>query len=212
MITKMNVNTVVAVLMAVVSVFSAVTAGFATEMQSASGDANTAGYLATLKRQEFSVLSHMTAYERGRAFLEYRLLQLESDLLLDDLNVDDPTSPDHQEWAVASALASNASRYFSPRYREKDGTYRVEGEQQSIFSEYALSNDIDPRDEFFESDTLLTRLLYMGAAIITFACSFVILTLVNLFAFERKPQIIGIAVLIMLSGVCVAIYGTTVSL
>lgn len=95
MITKMNVNTVVAVLIAVVSVFSAVTAGFAAEMQSASGDANTAGYLASLKRQEFSVLSHMTAYERGRAFLEYRLLQLESDLLLDDIDVDDPTSPDH---------------------------------------------------------------------------------------------------------------------
>lgn len=196
-----NFKSLVAVLVAVVTVLGATTACLASVATSTAGDLDFSGLDASIRAQKEDIINTIYAYEHYRAFTTYKRYE-ELGYLLYDPNADEQTALRNralqdEAWGVAAGLTN----FFIARYINSDGQYDLERELQEEWARDAQLHDLDAEPHFLESDVERNRSSFLTANMITFAVSFWFLTVAQITETKLKYLWIGIGIFIALVGI-----------
>jgi len=176
--TQDRFKTVVAVMLAVVTVTGAVVAWRAAVAADEAGNADFAGLAATLNAEETSALNTITAYEHYRAFTDYtRYNELGNAISidLDSAGADGAQSLERQmreAWDLATEIQGS---FFENRYLDRDGTYDIPRELDELWADAAQQKDVNPEPHFARSDAMRAKstsligiLIALGASLVCF--------------------------------------------
>lgn len=192
----------VAVLVAIVTVLGALTAGLAAKASSDAGDGDFAGMGAAISAQKADLINEVTAYEHYRAYTTY-IRYLELGNLLYDPNMDEKTqqllyNQQQEVWGVADGIMST---FFQARYIDPDGTYDLNRELQEARAEDEQSNDLNYVPYFDKADSLRARSSFLIGNMIVFAFSFWFLTLAQVMENRFKYFMALFGILLGLAGI-----------
>ncbi len=202
-------KSMMAVIVALVTVLGAMAACMATVAASNAGDSDFAGLEASIRAQKAESINLIYAYQHYRAFTEYsRYLELGN--LLYDPNVDEKTSiangvVQREVWGVASGISSI---FFEPRYISQDGTYDIQRELDEALAEDSQSADLNPSPYFEESDHERNRSSSLTGDMIIFAFSFWFLTVAQVTDKSIKYLWAALGILLGLSGLLGILIGS----
>jgi hypothetical protein len=192
----------VAVLVAIVTVLGALTAGLAAKASSDAGDGDFAGMGAAISAQKADLINEVNAYEHYRAYTTY-VRNLELGYLLNDPKADEKTqqalyNQQQEVWGVADGIMST---FFQARYLNPDGTYDLERELQEARAEDEQSNDLNFAPYFEKADGSRARSSFLIGNLIVFAVSFWFLTLAQVIENRFKYFMAVFGVLLGLAGI-----------
>jgi hypothetical protein len=192
----------VSVLVAIVTVLGALTAGLAAQASSDAGDEDFAGMGAAIHGQKADIINEVNAYEHYRAYTSY-VRYLDLGFLLDDPNADEKTkqllyNQQQEVWGVADGIMST---FFQAHYLNPDGTYDLERELQEARAEDEQSNDLNFAPYFDNADSLRTRSSFLIGNLIVFAVSFWFLTLAQVMERRSKYFMALFGILLGLAGI-----------
>lgn len=192
----------VAVLVAIVTILGALTAGLAAQASSDAGDEDVGGMSAAISAQKADIINEVYAYEHYRAYTAYvRYLELGN--LLNDPNADKTTqqllyNQQQEVWGVADGILST---FFQGRYMNPDGTYDLNRELQEARAEDEQSNDLNYAPYFDKADGLRARSSFLIGNMIVFAVSFWFLTLAQVMENRFKYFMAIFGILLALAGI-----------
>lgn len=195
-------KSLVAVLIAVVTVLGATAACYTSVAVSNAGDADFAGLDASIRAEKADIINHVTAYEHYRAYTDYvKYNELGYLLFEENGNYGEP-------WGLADGISFS---FFNTRYLNPDGSYDLERELQEAFAQDAQTEDLNPQPYFDESDALRNRSTFLSANMIIFAVSFWFLTLAQAAEKKIKYAWLGLGILFGLGGIIGLIAGSFIS-
>lgn len=161
-------KTLVAILIAVVSIVGAVLAWRAAAAGSSASDADVRGTVSIIQRNQALVASEADMYRNLSAYLQVRIHDALSLNLVADSErraADDPKGS--QYWSDAWTEIFVAEAYLEqvdirPEYIRADGSYDGQAAQDIDMAERSLSTDFDPQGQHFgRADRLRTRVLWL---------------------------------------------------
>lgn len=157
------------IMIAVVTILSALTAWRANATSIAVGDAEFEGLSASIRAQEARVNNAILAYEHYRAFTTYYRYNALGDLLAES-----PESGTERErtelWGAAHGLQYS---FFDSLYLSPDGsTYDVQRQIDELWAEANLTGDLNHQQYFDEADAFRTKGDYLTLTLVVFAVSF----------------------------------------
>jgi ABC-type glycerol-3-phosphate transport system substrate-binding protein len=180
-------KSLIAILIAVITVLGASAACFSSVAVSNANDADFAGLDASLRAEKADIINHVTAMEHYRAYTEYVRYNKLGFLLFEE------GGNSSEAWGLADGLSFS---FFNTRYLNPDGTYDLERELQEAFAQDAQLEDLNALPYFTESDALRNRSSFLSANMIVFAVSFWFLTLAQ--AAEKKIKYVWLALGVLL--------------
>ncbi len=155
-----HLSTLVALLIAVVSVSGAVVTWRASISADGAGDADVAGIRATINQTETDALAAVNGYSDYASFMDYykyrqTAQQLEAELaeLPDDVTEEELAAL-NKELANTYDLTTAASSAFPNQYLNRDGTYAFNRQTGEFRADAARQRDINPQPSFDEADGL----------------------------------------------------------
>jgi tetratricopeptide (TPR) repeat protein len=189
-------KTFVALMIAVVTIIAAVVAWRSALTGTLAGNAEDAGLLASLNRQEALTVNSMLANEHRGAYLQYMKYQLMASLATVDGRLDDGT-PEEILARIRPIqenfdLATTSKRFFPNQYIKKGEPqadtggevttetllaeaaaedYDVDREVAQALAETARGRDIEPDPKFAEADALRDKSVALIATLILLAIS-----------------------------------------
>lgn len=171
-------KSLIAVLIAVVTVLGATAACLASVAVSNAADADFAGLDASIRAQKAEIINYVNVYEHYRAFTSYTRYNDLGELMYDP-NADQATNirngaTQREVWGLAGGISSV---FFSPRYINPDGQYDIQRELQEKFAQSSQDEDLDSEPYFIESDRQRKISSSHSANMILFAFSFWFFTL-----------------------------------
>lgn len=190
------------VMIAVVSILSALTAWRANATSIAVGDAEFDGISVSIQAQEARINNAILAYQHYRAFTTYFRYNAIGDQLFENPEIDDLRERT-ELWGLAHGLQYS---FFNSRYLNQDHTqYDVQREIDELWAEANLTGDLNYQQHFDLAEAYQQKGDYLTLTLIVFAFSFFF------FAAGQALQnslrylfaIAGLAA--MLGGVCVVL-------
>jgi hypothetical protein len=160
------------IMIAVVSILSAVTAWRATVAESAASDADFNGISAAIRAQEAGIVNAVRAYEHKRAYTHYFRYNELGNLMWETA---DPALEREQSelWGVALGLQYS---FFPVRYVNRDGGYDLERELDELWADSLLQDDINPQPHFEMADNFRDQSFAIASTLALFAISFFLFT------------------------------------
>lgn len=183
-------STIIALLIAAVSVAGAIVAWRASVSADGAGDADTAGLRATINLSETRALAAVNVYDDYASFVEYyvnRGISQRLEQALFDLPTDSPAETletlqtdlaDNMDLTSASQLA------FPNQFLNRDGTYAFERQRGEILANAARQRDLNPQPSYDEADTLRQQTNNLLIALTVLAIGLVFYTFIE--AFENR--------------------------
>lgn len=205
-----RLETVVAILIAVVTVIGAVVTWRASVAADGAGDADFAGLQASLNAEETRALNYVDAYEHYGAYVNYsRNLNL-GNAIADDLNNAPPASEEQAFWldrqrAEAYDIAKANQDLFPNRFLNRDGTYSVARELGEGWADAKKEKDLNPDPHYSEADALREKTNLLLATISLLAVGLVFFTLIETVADRLQIPMLVIAILFSVAGTVAAI-------
>lgn len=200
-----RLQTVVAVLIAVVTLLGATVAWRAALAADEAGDADFAGLTAVLNAEQTRTLNNTTLYEHYRAFTAYLYHNELGNLIAADLDSAPAAEADRlnrqktEAWDIATANQT----FFPNRYLNRDGSYNVERELGETWAQAAQQQDVNPEPHFVASDRLRSRANWLIGVLIILAVALVLYTLAEglnpAFKFIRFSLALGGTFFLLLS-------------
>lgn len=196
-------KSLVAVLIAFVTILGATVACLATVALSRAGDKDFAGMSAAINAQKAQIINHVNAYEHYRAYTAYaRYMELGAIMQgeASQANAEKAAQLSDQQqeaWGLASSLSQS---FFSPRYMNKDG-YNIQRELGELWADASERDDLEFKSHFEQADSFRTRSSFLFADMIVFAVSFWFFTLAQVIENRWKYLFIGVGVFIALGGI-----------
>jgi hypothetical protein len=192
----------IAVLIAIVTVLGASTAGLAAKTSSDAGDGDFAGMEAAISAQNADLINEINAYEHYRAYTSY-VRYFELGFLLYDPNADEATQAQlfkqqQEVWGVADGIKST---FFESRYINPDGNYDIERELQEAHADDEQNADLDYQPHFNAADRMRDRSSFLTADIIVFAISFWFLMLAQVIENRFKYVMAALGIMCGLAGI-----------
>ena len=198
-------KSIVAVLIAFVTILGAAAACLATVALSSAGDADFEGLTAAINAQREGVVNQINAYEHLRAYTAYtRYLELGYILWEEASQADSETAVqlDKQRKEFLGLASEMRSNFFQSRYMDaQQGLYNLQRELNEAWAEDILNYDLEPRPHFDRADALRTRSALLAGDMIIFAVSFWCLTLANVIENRWKYLMMALGILIGLGGI-----------
>jgi hypothetical protein len=197
-------KTLVATLIAIVTVLGATVACLATVASSGAADADFKGVSAAIKGQKEGVMNHILAYEHLRAYTSYLRYNEMGNLLYDEAVASETENEElthrrMEAWGIADSIKIS---FFPPRYVDVlTGQYDIQRELSELWVAATRSSDLDSSSHFAESDTLRSKSLLLTANMIVFAVAFWFLTLAQIIENRAKYIMLAIGILVMLAGI-----------
>jgi hypothetical protein len=189
-------------LIAIVTVLGALTAGLAAKNASNAGDGDFSGMGAAISAQNADLINEINAYEHYRAYTTY-VRYLELGFLLQDPKADKDTQAQllkqqQEVWGVADGIKST---FFEARYINSDGNYDIKRELQEARAEDEQNADLNYQPYFEIADKMRTRASFLTGDLIVFAISFWFLTLAQVFENRFKYLMATFGIMFCLAGI-----------
>jgi hypothetical protein len=185
-----RLSTIVALLIAAVSVSGAVVTWRASVSADGAGDADVAGIRATINLTETKALAGVKGYSDYTAFTEYykyRETGSEIEKELTDLPEDAPQehiAALNNELADTYDLTTATGMAFPNEYLNRDGTYGLSRQTGEYVANASREKDINPQPSFDEADALRDHTNRLLVALSVLVVALVFFTLIE--ASENK--------------------------
>ncbi len=201
-------ETVVAVLIALVTVIGAIVVWRASVIEDASGDADFSGLRASINAEETRALDYVNAYEAYGAYTTYKRYNDLGDLIAEDMDQATEEQVDvlNSQRADAHDLSLAAERLFPSKFMNRDGTYALQRQLGEMWADAAKEKDLKPEPQFAEADNLRNKTNRMLASVAILALALVFFTLVESVSDRLKYWMVGLGSLFMAAGIAVALF------
>ncbi|HLF03299.1 MAG TPA: hypothetical protein VI547_15050 [Anaerolineales bacterium] len=205
-----RLETIVAILIAVVTVIGAVVAWRASVAADGAGDADFAGLKASLNAEETRALNFVNAYEHYGAYINYsRYLRL-GNAVADDLSNGVAQTEAEAFWldrqrAESFDLANANQELFPNRFLGRDGSYGVQRELGEAWADASKEKDLDPNPHYAEADKLREKTNLLLSTLTLLGVGLVFFTLVEAVGERGRYPLIGLALLFSIGGTVAAI-------
>jgi hypothetical protein len=202
-----RLETIVAILIAVVTVIGAVVAWRASVADDGAGDADFAGLRASVLSEQTKALNDVNAYESYGAYTNYKRYQELGDLL----EADEANAPAEEVALLERQRADNHDlsisnqRLFPNKFLDRDGSYNVKRQLGEMWADAAKENDLNPGPQFAEADQLRTKANSLLVAVAILAVALVFYTLVEAVGSRMKYLLTALGSLCMVAGVAFAL-------
>ncbi|HZQ10065.1 MAG TPA: hypothetical protein VFD70_26045 [Anaerolineae bacterium] len=199
-----RVSNIIAVLIAVVSVFAAIGAWRVAVATSAAGNADADGLLATVDRENALTGANVTVY--GRMFAYARAVM--DDAIASALqpiadNTTDATLKARLEEERASRIAgANQLRFSIPQqYLDRDQKYDLERDIGETTADLTLERDTFPAPHFEQADYQRGKAQWLLMFVVFLGVAFVLLTLADAFKNALRYVLLALAILVFVLSV-----------
>lgn len=187
------------VMIAVVSILSALTAWRANATSIQMGDAEFQGLSISIRAQEAQINNSILAYEHYRAFTMFLRNNAIGDKLFDNPAVDDLRERT-ELWGIANGLQYS---FFNSLYLTPDHTgYDVDREIDELWAEANLTGDLNYQQHFDAADAYRVKGDYLTLTLIVFAFSFFFFAVGQAIRNNLKYLFAMAGVAAMIGGVC----------
>ena len=202
-----HMETVVALLIAVITVIGAVVAWRASVADDGAGDADFAGLRASLNAEETRALNAVNAFEHYGAYTTYWRYNALGDALADDVEVAEAEAAEalDRQRAEAYDLADANQDLFPNRFLNRDGTYSVARETGEAWADAAREKDLYPEPQYAEADQLRAKSTQLLGTITLLGLALVVLTLVETVDGRLKMIFIAAGTLLAAAGSVAAV-------
>lgn len=180
-----RLSTVVALLIAAVSVVGAIVAWRASVAGDGAGDADVAGIRATINLTETTALAAVESYGDYASYAEY-LVQRELGRALERQIVELPADADETEFndlkarlAETSDRTTAAAFAFPNQFLNRDGSYGLHRQQSEFYADVGREKDLKPDASFAEGDALRGKTDRLLIALSVLAMALVFYTLIE---------------------------------
>ncbi len=180
-------KTFTAIMIALVTIASALAAWRAAVASSEASTSDFNGLAAAINAEEAQVLNSITVYEHYQAFLSYTRYNELGNKIADELdkaaNPDDNSQTSLERvksdsWGIAYGLQS---LFFPSRYLRPDGSYDLQREWDETMADSERQRDVKSALHFDKSDQmrlksnlLISTLILLGLALWMFTCAQII--------------------------------------
>lgn len=191
-------TTVVAFLIAIVSIVGAILAYRVTLAAGAAADEDVAGVVSSLNIHQARVASQADLYRDLSAFLQVRIHNQLSRDLIEQRNQypdDDPirTQLWDEAWTETFVAESYQDKiYISPEYLRSDGSYDQQAALDISIAHWALESDFNRDRHFDEADRLRTRVQWLMVVAFVLALVLFFYTLAEVITHPLKYLLVGL--------------------
>jgi hypothetical protein len=203
------IETVVALLIAFVTVFGAIVAWRASVADDGAGDADFAGLKASLKAEETRALNFVNAYEHYGAYTTYARYQNLGLAIGNELDAggqsEDEAFALARQQAEAYDLAKANQYLFPTRFINRNGVYGLQREMGELWADAAKENDLNPAPQYAEADTLRSKTNRLLGTLTLMGVGLVLFTLVEVVNDKMKYAMVGLGLLVSVGGLAWAL-------
>jgi hypothetical protein len=202
-----RLETLVALLIAVVTVIGAVVAWRASVADDGAGDADFAGLRASLNAEETRALNAVNAYEHYGAYTTYWRYNALGNALADEIEAAPEEAVDvlDRQRAEAYDLADANQDLFPNRFLNRDGTYSVAREMGEAWADAAREKDLYPDPQYAEADQLRAKSNRLLGSITILGVALVALTLVETVGGRLKLLLVLLGTALAIAGAVLAV-------
>lgn len=194
-----RLRTIVAVLIAVVTVVGALVVWRAAVAVAAAGEAESFGRQALMRAEETRALNAVAAYEDYAAYTAYRRYAMLGDLLAEAmLKVTDARRLlllDGQRTEAEDLALANRG-FFPGRYLDRDGSYALERQLGEMWADAAREGDLNADPYFARADLLRGKANFLLIAAMVLGPALVCFTVVEIVGGRRKYLLVTIGALL----------------
>jgi len=191
-------KTVVAFLIAIVSIVGAILAYRVTLAAGTAANEDVAGVVSSLNVHQARVASQADLYRDLDAYLQVRIHnQLSRDLIQqrDQYSDDDPVRSQlwDEAWTETFVAESYLDKiYISPEYLRSDGSYDQQAALDINVAHWALESDFNREGHFAKSDQLRTRVQWLMVIAFVLALVLFFYTLAEVITHPLKYLLVGL--------------------
>ncbi len=203
-----RLSTLVALLIAVVSVSGAVVTWRASVAADAAGDADVAGIRATINLTESNALATVKGYSDYASFVDYYKYRETSKQLEKELTALPTDASEEESAALYNELADTydlttaAGMAFPNDYLNRDGTYALKRQTEEYMANAARERDINPSPSFDEADAMRSHTDRLLIALSVLVVALVFYTLIEATDSKRLKY------LLLFAGTAIFLVGT----
>lgn len=156
------------VMIAIVSILSALTAWRANSASNEAGQADFDGISASIRAQEARIFNAIRAFEHYRAFTDYYRYNALGNQITDDAAF--AAARERTEfWGLALGLQYT---FFPSQYLDQEGNYDVQREIDELWAESNAFVDLNPSQHYSRADAYRAKVSNLTGSLILFAAAF----------------------------------------
>ena len=205
-----RLETIAALLIALVTVIGAVVAWRASVAADGAGDADFAGLRASVNAEEARALNFVNAYEHYGAYTSYLRYTKLGDAIADDLEDSAGLTEEEayfldRQRAESYDLADANQDLFPNRFLSRDGNYSVAREMGEAWADASKEKDLSPDAHYAEADGLRAKTNRLLGTLSLLAVSLVFFTLVEAAGGRLRLIMIGLGAFFAIAGTALAL-------
>lgn len=200
-------ETLVAVMVSIVSVVGAIVAWRASISASGAGDGDSAGLRATINVVETRALSAVNVYSDMASFVAFykdRELLKSLEAEFEDLDEEEKTEEELLYYASALADLQDAITLnqftFPNQYLQRDGTYNRERQFAERFSDALREKDLSPQVRYDEADSFRLKTDNLLLALVVLVVALVFYTLIEVSPHRLRYGLFMLGTLLFVAG------------
>lgn len=201
-------ETITAILIALVVVIGAIVAWRASVSDDAAGDADYAGLRAAVNTEQTRAINAVNAYQSNNNYLSFWYNKRWGDLISSDLKT---TTDEAQKEILNSQLATSQDLAradmltFDPRFRNRDNSYDVGRQIGEMWADALKEKDMDFETQFTLAEQMRKKTIYLLLCVMVLGIAPVFFSLVETVDSKSKYLIFGIGSIIALTGTVLSI-------
>jgi hypothetical protein len=207
---SLNLETIVAILIAITAVAAAVVTWRASIVSDASGDADYGGLRSSMFAEEARAANAVNGYEHYGAYTTYARYTSMGNTLADYLGENPELDPQEaflldRQRAEYLDLADANNDLFPTRFINRDGSYGLQRELDEMWADSAKAKDLNADPQFKEADDLRAKSDKMLATLTLISIGLVFFTLIELAGDRMKVVLAALATLCAIVGTVAAV-------
>jgi hypothetical protein len=199
-------DTLTAILIAVVVAIAALVSWRASVIDDGAGDADYAGLRAAVYSVRTQAINSVDSYESYGNYVNYMRNSRLSELLSDELDSlpEDQQIIYYEQMKIATDLADANRDMFDTKYLNRDGSYSVSRQMGVLWADAAKENDMDYQRQFSEADQGRDRTRKMLIAVMVLTIATVFYALVESFEGRLKILMVALGSIVTVAGIVMA--------
>ena len=201
-------ETITAILIALVVVIGAIVAWRASVSDDAAGDADYAGLRAAVNTEQTRAINAVNAYQSYNNYLSYWYNKSWGDLISSDINTTTDEAQKevlNRQLATSQDLARADMLTFDTRFRNRDNSYDVDRQIGEMWADALKEKDMDFETQFSLAEQMRKKTIYLLLCVMVLGIAPVFFSLVETVDSKSKYLIFGIGSIIALTGTVLSI-------
>jgi len=201
-------ETITAILIALVVVIGAIVAWRASVSDDAAGDADYAGLRAAVNTEQTRAINAVNAYQSYNNYLSYWYNKSWGDLISSDINTTTDEAQKevlNRQLATSQDLARADLLTFDARFRNRDNSYDVDRQIGEMWADALKEKDMDFETQFSLAEQMRKKTIYLLLCVMVLGIAPVFFSLVETVDSKSKYLIFGIGSIIALTGTVLSI-------